>query len=59
MLTATREWTEVVDNDPSNWHHSTSIHGDKGTSVHPEPGFDTLRHIADALAGEAALIVPT
>ncbi|KOX27047.1 hypothetical protein ADK67_14565 [Saccharothrix sp. NRRL B-16348] len=58
VLTAAREWTEVVNNDPSNWHSSTSIYGDRGTTVHPEPGFDTLRRIADALAREATLIVP-
>jgi hypothetical protein len=59
VLTATREWSRVVDNDPSNWHDDTSLWGDKGTGVHPEPGFDTLRRLADVLASDAALIVPT
>ncbi|MGM1058917.1 hypothetical protein [Saccharothrix sp. Mg75] len=59
MLTASREWSNVVDNDPSHRHDSTSLYGDKGTGTHSEPGFDTLRRLTDALACEAALIVPT
>ncbi|WP_447002420.1 hypothetical protein ACRAKI_22120 [Saccharothrix isguenensis] len=59
VLTAAREWSTVVDNDPSNWHSGTSLWGDRGTGVHPEPGFDTLRRLADTLASEATLIVPT
>ncbi|GAA3464360.1 hypothetical protein ACFFSW_17835 [Saccharothrix longispora] len=59
VLTAAREWSWVVDNDPSNWHHSTSPYGDRGTNLHPMTGFDTLRRLADALAGQTALIVPT
>ncbi|GAA1309094.1 hypothetical protein [Saccharothrix xinjiangensis] len=58
VLTATREWSPVVDHDPSHWHDSTSLHGDKGTGTHSEPGFDTLRRLADTLAGQASLIVP-
>lgn len=58
VLTASREWSHVVSNAPSNWHASTSLYGLKGTERHPEPGFATLRRIADALAREAMTIVP-
>ncbi|NUT94098.1 MAG: hypothetical protein HOY78_18955 [Saccharothrix sp.] len=59
VLTAALEWSKVVDNDPSHWHSGTSLWGDRGTGVDPEPGFDTLRRLADMVAREAALIVPT
>lgn len=59
VLTAALEWSKVVDNDPSNWHSGTSLWGDRGTGVHPEPGFATLRRLADMVVREATVIVPT
>jgi hypothetical protein len=58
VLTTARTWSHVADNPPSNWYESTSLWGEKGTGVNPEPGFTTLRRLADALAADAALIVP-
>jgi hypothetical protein len=58
VLTTSREWSRVVGNAPSNWHDTTSLYATKGTGAHPEPGFTTLRRLADALAAEAMTIVP-
>jgi hypothetical protein len=59
LLTPSRDWTAIVDNPPSNWHDTTSLWGDKRIGIEPEDGFTALRRLADALARDAMVVVPT
>lgn len=58
VLTSSRTWTSIVDNPPSNWHGKTPLWGDNRSGIEREDGFTVLRRLADALAGDAMVIVP-
>ena len=59
LTTTPRDWLRITENAPSNWHDSTFRWGDRTKPrLDVEAGLARLRELADALAADAALVVP-